>query len=90
MLDALADQRLAAGQPDPVYATRDEDVGQRDDLLERQDIGARQEGHRLGHAVAAAEVAPVRDRQAHIGDAPAEAVDHRFCKNPALVHALAV
>ena len=37
---------------------------------------ARQEGHGLGHAIDAAEVAAVGDRDPQIGDAPAERVDH--------------
>ena len=77
-VDALAHQRLAAGQADPLHAARDEDVGELDNLLEAEHVLARKEGHPLRHAVAAAKVAPVGDRHAHIGDMPAEAVDHRL------------
>ena len=47
-------------------------------LLERQDLGLGQEGHVLGHAIDAAEVAAVRHRDAQVGDVPAERVDHAF------------
>src|SRR4030095_1590079 len=51
------------------------------DLLERQDLDAGQEGvvaaeHRLGHAVRAAEVAPVGHRDAQVPQRTAEAVSH--------------
>ena len=86
-LEALADQRLAAGQSDPPHAAGDENVGERDHLLEGQHILARQERHRFRHAVAAAKVAPVGHRQAHIGDAPAEAVDHGIGRDHFARHA---
>ena len=86
-LDALADQRLAAGQADPPHAPRDEDVGELDQLLEGQHVLARQERHRFRHAITAAEVAAVGDRHAHVGDPPAEAVDHRLENCGILNHA---
>ena len=71
--------RRTSGSP-PVslqlaHAARDEGARQPVDLLEAQQILARQEGHGLGHAIDAAEVAAVGDRDAQIGDMPAEGVD---------------
>ena len=45
------------------------------ELLERQQVLLRQEGHVLRHAIDAAEVAAVGHRDAQIGDVPAERVD---------------
>ena len=47
------------------------------ELLERQKVALRQEGHVLGHAIDAAEIAAVRHRDAQIGDRPPERVDER-------------
>src|SRR2546422_610577 len=61
----LAQQGLAAGQAHLVHAELREDAGQRVELLEREDGFARQPGVLLlRHAVLAAQVTPVRDRQA--------------------------
>ena len=72
----LAHERLAAGEPDFAHALGDEGGGQPVDLLERKQILPRQERHGLGHAIDAAEIAAVGDRDAQIGDAPAERVNH--------------
>ena len=62
-----AQQRLATGQPDLVHAEGREDVDERLDLLEVQDVLARQPHVvRLRHAVAAAQVAPVGDREPEV------------------------
>ena len=62
-----AQQRLASGQPHLVDAERGEDVDQRLDFLEVQDVFARQpDVVRLRHAVAAAQVAAIRHRQAQV------------------------
>ena len=62
-----AQERLAAGQAQPVHAERDEDVDERADLLEVQDVLARQPGVvLLRHAVRAAQVAAVGDRQPQV------------------------
>src|SRR5690606_17273064 len=47
-------------------------------FLEREEILARQEGHVLGHAIGAAEVAAIGHRDAQIGDRPPEGVNHRI------------
>ena len=73
-------ERLAAGQPDLVHAERREDIDERLDLLEVQDVFAR-EPHivRLGHAVAAAQVAAVGDRETEVAERPLMSVeDHWF------------
>src|SRR5437879_8235016 len=71
----LAQQGLAAGQAHLVHAELREDAGQRVDLLEREDGLARQPGVLLlRHAVLAAQVAPVRDRNAQAAERPAEGV----------------
>ncbi len=58
-----AQQRFAAGQTDLVHAERREDVDQPLDLFEVEDVFARQpDVVRLRHAVAAAQVAAVGDR----------------------------
>jgi hypothetical protein len=73
--DPLADQRLAAGQPQLAHAQAHEGRGQPIQFLQRQDLRLRQEGHVLGHAIGAAQVAAVGDRDAQIGHRAAEAVD---------------
>src|SRR5262249_55510555 len=47
------------------------------ELLEREQVALGQERHVLGHAIDAAEIAAVRDRDAQIGDAAPERVDQR-------------
>ena len=72
---AAAARRPSAG-PCPrraLWNTRDE----RADLLERQQVFARQPGvFGFRHAVLAAEVAPVGDRDAEAAQRPAEEIDH--------------
>src|SRR5205807_4389893 len=73
-------QRLTARETYLVDAELDEDVGQPGDLLEHQDFLARQPDVLLfGHAVAAAQVAAVRDRDAQIPQRAAAGVDDRRC-----------
>ncbi len=57
-----ADQRLAAGQSDLAHAACDEALGDQRDLLEAEQFRPRQEGHLLRHAIAAAEIAAIGDR----------------------------
>ena len=74
-------QRLAAGEPHLVDAERDEDVDQRTDFLEMQQILARQPDVLvLRHAVLAADIAPVGDRQPQIAERTIERVlqEHRM------------
>ena len=75
--DAAPDQRLAAGEAKLAHAARDEGGAQPVELFQRQNIGLGQEGHVLGHAVDAAEIAAVGDRDAQIGDVAAERIDQR-------------
>ena len=82
MHDVLAHQRLAAGQPQLADALLDEDGAEPVELFERQQVLLRQEGHVLGHAIGAAEVAAVGDRYAQIGDRATERVDHVHCCIP--------
>src|SRR6476660_6515138 len=74
----LAHQRLAAGKPHFAHALADENAREPIDLLEREHVLPRQEGGGLRHAIDAPEIAAVGDRDAQIGDAPAERVDHRL------------
>ena len=81
-LEVLAQQRLAAGQPDLLDAEADEHARDARDLLERQQLVVRQERvvaaeHLLRHAVDAAEVAAVGDRDAQVVQAPAARVRER-------------
>ena len=69
------DQRLAAGDAKLAGPEPDEGRTQPVEFLERQNVPLGQEIHVLGHAIDAAEVAAVRHRHAHIGDAAAERVD---------------
>ena len=63
------DQRFAAGQPQLAHALGDEGRAKPVELLERQQIGLGQEGHVLGHAVEAAQIAAIGDRHPQIADA---------------------
>ena len=75
-VEVAAEQRFAAGQPEPVDAERDEDVDERADLLEVQHVLARQPHVLLlRHAVLAAQVAAVGDRQPQVPQRTAEAVE---------------
>ena len=74
----LFNQRLAAGNPqlgDPQGGRR---LHGPDQLLLREHLVVPLFAHAVGgHAVAAAEIAQLRDRNAQIGDVPAHWVDHR-------------
>src|SRR5262249_62427853 len=58
-------------------AVGDEGAAKPVELLEREQVALGQERHVLGHAVDAAEIAAVRDRDAQVGDAAPERVDQR-------------
>ncbi len=78
-LEVAPQERLAAGEADLLHAVRDEQPREADDLLEGQQRRVRQERvllveHLLRHAVAAAEVAAVGDRDAQVAQRPIEAV----------------
>ena len=73
--EVAAQQRLAAGEPDLVDAERHEHIHERGDLLEMQHVLARQPDVLvLRHAVLAADVAPVGDRQPQIAERTIEGV----------------
>ena len=70
------DERLAAGQPHVADAHLREQAHDALELLEGQDLVAVEPGQALGgHAVLAAEVAAIGDRDAHIADRAAVPVD---------------
>ena len=75
--DALAHQRLAAGDTNAPHAEADEGVGHRVKFLQAEDLVAGKELHVFAHAVGAAEVAAIRHRQAQVGDATAEGSTRR-------------
>src|SRR5262249_19225651 len=68
---------FAAGEPQLRDALGDEGAAQPVEFLEREQVALGQERHVLGHAVDAAEIAAVRDRDAQVGDAAPERVDQR-------------
>jgi hypothetical protein len=70
-----AHQRLAAGEADLAHPARDESIGYEGNLIEAQQLGARQEGHMLRHAIAAAQVAAIGHRYPQIVDRAAMGVD---------------
>ena len=76
--DPLADQRLAAGDPQLLHPEADEGRAEAVELLEGQQLRLGQELHVLGHAVDAAEVAAVGDRHPQIGDRARERVDQAW------------
>ena len=69
--------RLATGEPQPVdLEPLDEDPRQALDLLERQHLAARHPHHALfRHAVGAAEVAAVGDRNAQVTNGASKGID---------------
>ncbi|EKD60276.1 MAG: hypothetical protein ACD_54C00842G0001, partial [uncultured bacterium] len=72
--DALAHKRLAAGDAQLFDAHADESGAKPVEFFQRQQIGFRQEGHVFGHAIGAAEIAAVGDRDAQVGDCAGERV----------------
>ena len=80
LVDAAAHERLAAGDAQLLDAHAGERARQALDLLERQQLLAAQElellaEDLLGHAVHAAEVAAVGDRDAQVANRPGELVE---------------
>ena len=67
--------RLAAGQADAADAARDEPRRQLAHLLDAEHRRFGQENHVFRHAVTAAQVAAVGNRQAQVADPPAKSVD---------------
>src|SRR3989442_14484040 len=66
---AAPQQRLTTREADLVHAELDEDVDEAADLLEVEDLLSRQPDVLLfGHAVAAAQVAPIGDRDPEVSE----------------------
>ena len=70
-------QRFAAGEAQLANPLAYESAAQPVQLFQAEDVLLRQERHLLGHAVNAAEVAPVRDRNPEVGDRATKRIDHR-------------
>ena len=75
VLNAMPHQRLAAGQPDFLHAKLRENAGNALDFFKAEQLGARQENEVLAedfarHAVGAAQIAAVGDRNAQIAQGP--------------------
>ena len=80
VLEIAAQQRLASGDPQLADAELDEDPSDAFDLLEGEELAPREEAvvvpeDLLGHAVDAAEVAAVGDRDAQVAYRATECVD---------------
>jgi len=78
--DVLAQQRLAPGEADLLDAVALEDAREPRDFLERQQLVPRQEfvvgpEHLARHAVHAAEVAAIGDRDAQVVESPPARVE---------------
>jgi hypothetical protein len=81
--ELASDERLAAGQAQVRHAHPGHYSRQPFDLLEGEDLGALQPGQPVGrHAVLAAEVAAIGDRDAQVRDLPAVAVVERVRTHP--------
>jgi EAL domain-containing protein (putative c-di-GMP-specific phosphodiesterase class I)/GGDEF domain-containing protein len=74
---AASGKRFAASQANAGDPACHEGLGQFGNLFEAEDLGARQERHVFGHAIAAAHVAAIGQRKAHIADAPAKPIIKR-------------
>ena len=74
--DVLSHERLAARDANLSDAFPDECGAQAIELFEREKVGLRQERHVLRHAIDAAEVAAIGDRNPQIGDVAPERIDH--------------
>ena len=71
-----AEQRLAARDPDPAHAEHRKHARETHDFLELQDVLARQPHVLLlRHAVLAAEVAAIRDRDPQAAERPRKAIE---------------
>jgi hypothetical protein len=78
-----AKEGLAPGEADPIDPQRGERIRQRRDLLEIQDALAwKPRIVRLRHAVLAAQVAAIRDRDPEAAERPVEPVENHFRHYP--------
>ena len=77
-VQVAAQQRLASGQPHLLYSQAGEDLDELPNLLKAEDLLALEPDVLfLRHAILAAQVAPVRDRDAQGAHRPAEGVEDR-------------
>ena len=74
-VDTAPHERLAAGQADAADAACDETLGKFGHFLDAEHRRPGQEGHVFGHAITAAQVAAVGDRQAQVTDPATKSVD---------------
>ncbi len=86
-LQVAPHERLSSRDADLAHAALDEDACDACDLFERQQLAPIEERmvtavRLLGHAVDAAEVAAVGDRDAQIAQRPAEGVEHVHPREP--------
>src|ERR1044072_6290913 len=80
--DVAAHQRLAAGEAKFLAPEPDEGATHPVELLKGQELLLGQKGHLFRHAINTAEIAPVGDRYAQIGDRASERVDHEKLSLP--------
>src|SRR5438309_10438240 len=73
--DTAPHQRLLAGQPALGHPALDQQIDQCLDFAETEQLVVRQEAHLFGHAITAAEIATVGDRQTDVADPPSKSVD---------------
>jgi hypothetical protein len=71
----FADQRLAPGDAQLLHAKADEGTAEPVKFFKAEEVGLGQEGHVFRHAVGAAEIAAVGDRDAQIADRAGEGID---------------
>ena len=71
------DQWLTASQPDFRDPAGDKAERQPVQLFQAQHFLARQELHSFGHAIGAAQIAPIRHRKAQIADPPLKRINQR-------------
>ena len=76
---ALTDAQVSVVIADAAHAARNEEIGEKRDFLQRQNLVFRQELHSFCHAVAAAQVASIRNGNPQIIDPAAKAVGHGSC-----------
>ena len=77
LVQVLPHQRLAAGEPHLVHSQSRRDAHERGDLFKTEQFGPVEERHLFGHAVGAAEVAPVGHGDAEVVMPPAEGIHER-------------
>ena len=84
--NVAAHERFAPGQADAGDAARDEQVGEQRDFFEGQHLILGEELHLFRHAIAAAQVAAIRHRNAQIADPATKAVGQRRAREGSRKH----